>query len=109
MVAKHTSAKRKKFINNTIVHISLAILAVIWVFPIAWVVLTSFRAEKGSYVSTFLPQSYTLANYAPPVYGYDAFEFPENVWEHADHRDLLLYPLYVLCAVRVVLPVQAAL
>ncbi len=64
MVAKHTSAKRKKFINNTIVHISLAILAVIWVFPIAWVVLTSFRAEKGSYVSTFLPQSYTLANYA---------------------------------------------
>lgn len=64
MAAKHTSAKRKKFINNTIVHISLAILAVIWVFPIAWVVLTSFRAEKGSYVSTFLPQSYTLANYA---------------------------------------------
>lgn len=51
-------------VNNTIVHITLAILAVIWVFPIAWVVLTSFRAEKGSYVSTFLPQSYTLANYA---------------------------------------------
>ena len=25
--------------------------------------LTSFRAEKGSYVSTFLPQSYTLDNY----------------------------------------------
>lgn len=49
--------------NNTIVHISLAILAVIWVFPIAWVVLTSFRAEKGSYVSTFLPQGYTLDNY----------------------------------------------
>lgn len=49
--------------NNTIVHIILAILAVIWVFPIAWVVLTSFRAEKGSYVSTFLPKGYTLDNY----------------------------------------------
>lgn len=57
------SAKRKRFINNTIVHTVLAILATIWVFPIAWVVLTSFRAEKGSYVSTFLPQSYTLDNY----------------------------------------------
>lgn len=51
-------------INNTIVHVVLAVLALIWVFPIVWVVLTSFRAEKGSYVSTFLPQSYTLANYA---------------------------------------------
>lgn len=57
------SAKRKRLINNTIVHVVLAILAIVWVFPIAWVVLTSFRAEKGSYVSTFLPQGYTIANY----------------------------------------------
>lgn len=61
--AKYKSAKTKRFVNNTIVHVSLAILAFIWVFPIIWVVLTSFRAEKGSYVSTFLPQSYTLDNY----------------------------------------------
>lgn len=60
---KYKSAKTKRFVNNTIVHVSLAILAFIWVFPIVWVVLTSFRAEKGSYVSTFLPQSYTLDNY----------------------------------------------
>ena len=60
---KYKSAKTKRFANNTIVHVSLAILAFIWVFPIIWVVLTSFRAEKGSYVSTFLPRSYTLDNY----------------------------------------------
>ena len=50
---KFHSAKRKRMINNTIVHIVLAVLAAIWIFPIIWVVLTSFRAEKGSYVSTF--------------------------------------------------------
>lgn len=61
--AKYKSAKTKRFVNNTIVHVSLAILAFIWVFPIIWVVLISFRAEKGSYVSTFLPRSYTLDNY----------------------------------------------
>lgn len=61
--AKYKSAKTKRFVNNTIVHVSLAILAFIWVFPIICVVLTSFRAEKGSYVSTFLPRSYTLDNY----------------------------------------------
>lgn len=60
---KQNSARRRRIINDTIVHIVLAVLAVIWVFPIVWVVLTSFRAEKGSYVSTFLPQGYTIDNY----------------------------------------------
>ena len=62
-VKKERSAKRTRLINNTIVHVILAVLAAIWVLPIAWVILTSFRAEKGSYVSTFLPQGYTIANY----------------------------------------------
>lgn len=60
---KIQSAKRKRFINNSIDHVILAILEVIWGFPIVRVVLTSFRAEQGSYVSIFLPQSYTLDNY----------------------------------------------
>lgn len=62
-MARQRSAKRTRFINNTVVHVVLAVLAIVWVFPIIWVVLTSFRAEKGSYVSTFLPQGYTFANY----------------------------------------------
>lgn len=62
-MVKQRSAKRTRMVNNTVVHIVLAVLAVIWVFPIIWVILTSFRAEKGSYVSTFLPQGYTLDNY----------------------------------------------
>lgn len=58
-----TGAKVRKTITNIIVHVILAILAFIWVLPIFWVVLTSFRAEKGSYVTTFFPQSYTINNY----------------------------------------------
>ena len=64
---KFHSAKRKRMINNTIVHIVLAVLAAIWIFPIIWVVLTSFRAEKGSYVSTFFPQSFTLDDFFPEI------------------------------------------
>ena len=60
---KVKSAKQKRLVNNIVVHVVLAVLAVVWVFPIFWVVLTSFRAEKGSYVSTFFPKSYTLDNY----------------------------------------------
>lgn len=60
---KMHSAKKKRMINNVIVHVSLAVLAAIWVFPIVWVILTRFRAEKGSYVSTFFPKEFTLDNY----------------------------------------------
>ena len=60
---KVKSVKQKRLVSNIIVHTALAILAIIWLFPIFWVVLTSFRAEKGSYVSTFFPKSYTLDNY----------------------------------------------
>ena len=74
---KFKSAKTKCFVNNTIVHVSLAILAFIWVFPIIWVVLTSFRAEKGSYVSTFLPQSYTLDNYIKLFTDTSILNFPK--------------------------------
>ena len=60
---KMHAAKKKRMINNVIVHVSLAVLAAIWVFPIVWVILTSFRAEKVSYVSTFFPKEFTLDNY----------------------------------------------
>ena len=68
--------KIKKSLSNIIVHTVLAILAVIWVLPIVWVVLISFRAEKGAYTSTFLPQSYTLSNYIRLFTETDTFNFP---------------------------------
>ena len=74
---KMYSAKRRRFINNSIVHVVLGVLAVIWVFPIVWVILTSFRAEKGSYVSTFFPQSFTLDNYVKLFTDTSILNFPQ--------------------------------
>ena len=74
---KLQSAKKKKMINNTIVHIVLAVLAIIWLFPIAWVILTSFRAEKGSYVSTFFPKAFTLDNYIKLFTDTSILNFPQ--------------------------------
>ena len=51
------SAKRKRFITNTIVHVILAVLAVIWVIPIAWIIMISFRGESGQYISTLILHS----------------------------------------------------
>lgn len=74
---RRKSAKQVRFANNAIVHTVLGILAFIWVFPIAWVVLTSFRAEKGSYVSTFLPKAFTLDNYAKLFTDTTILNFPK--------------------------------
>ena len=60
---KQRSAKAIRLRNNIFVHAILAVLAVVWMFPVLWVILTSFRGEKGSYVSSFFPKTYTLDNY----------------------------------------------
>lgn len=76
-MAKKKSAKAAKIRNNIIVHTVLAILAAIWVFPVLWVVMTSFRAEKGSYVSTFFPQSFTFDNYIRLFTDTTVLNFPQ--------------------------------
>lgn len=55
--------KTKRFIKNSLVHILLAILSIIWILPIFYVILTSFRAEGGSYKSYIWPKAFTLDNY----------------------------------------------
>ena len=72
-----TGARIKKNVTNVIVHVVLAILSVIWLLPILWVILTSFRAEKGSYVSTFFPKSYTFDNYIRLFTDTSILNFPQ--------------------------------
>ena len=55
--------KAKRFITNTACHILLAVLSVIWVLPIIYVILTSFRKEGGSYKSYIIPKEFTIDNY----------------------------------------------
>ncbi len=55
--------KTKRFITNSLCHVLLAVLSIIWVLPIFYVVLTSFRKEGGSYKSYIWPRGFTLDNY----------------------------------------------
>jgi len=67
----------KKKISNIIVHISLAILAVVWVAPLFWILITSFRAQKGSYVSSIFPKSFSFNNYIKLFTDTDILNFPK--------------------------------
>lgn len=63
MMRRTHSMRRRKFLINTLVHILLTILSIIWIFPILWIVMTSFRVEQIPYMSYFFPKGFTLDNY----------------------------------------------
>ena len=44
-------------------YVPLAIMGVIWLFPVLWIVLTAFRAEQGYYVGYFIPHGFTFQNF----------------------------------------------
>jgi len=67
--------KTKKLITNTACHILLAILSVVWVLPIFYVILTSFRKEGGSYKSYIWPRGFTLDNYINLFSGNNSINF----------------------------------
>ena len=79
-MSTNTLKRNKKSVSsrvgNFFVHVFLAMLAAIWVLPIFWIILTSFRAEQGSYVSTFFPKGYTIANYIKLFTDRNVLNFP---------------------------------
>ena len=44
-------------------HVVLAFLAVVWLIPILWLVVTSFSAYRGINTSHFFPENWSLDNY----------------------------------------------
>ena len=72
-----TPARAKKIAANSFVHVILSILSIIWMAPIAWVVLISFKSEKGMYMKTLLPKSYTLDNYKKLFLDRGVLDFPQ--------------------------------
>nr|WP_296488110.1 sugar ABC transporter permease [uncultured Acetatifactor sp.] len=61
--------KMKRRITNGACYVLLTVLSIIWVLPILFVILTSFRAEGGSYKTYIWPKGFTLSNYTELVQG----------------------------------------
>ncbi len=61
-MANSSYTAQQKF-TNRFVQVLLLILGIIWILPLCWVILTSFRAEPGSYTSYFWPKGFTVNNY----------------------------------------------
>lgn len=58
--------KNQKFVSkftNVILYILLIILSIIWLFPIVWLILTSFRVESTGPAGYFIPREWGFKNY----------------------------------------------
>lgn len=57
------SYKLRRFLANAFIYILLAFLGIIWVSPLAYLVLHSFRDEGLAYVSYLIPKQLSFQNY----------------------------------------------
>lgn len=53
----------RRFLGNSVGHTVLTILSILWIIPLIYLFVQSFRAEPGAWSSTFLPVTWTLDNY----------------------------------------------
>ena len=73
---KDGGMKAKRLTADIITYIILASMCVIWLMPFFWVIAQSFRDGVGQYISTFLPQAYTLDNYKALFTDFSVINFP---------------------------------
>ncbi len=75
-MSKMTIQARKKW-SNTLVYAILISMSIIWLFPITWIILTSFRGEGKAFVQYFIPKEFTIDNY---VRLFTSTIFPFKKW-----------------------------
>ncbi|MCQ9342575.1 sugar ABC transporter permease [Corynebacterium kozikiae] len=71
------SQRRANAITNAVVHIFLAVLAILWVVPIVWVFAESFNKNTAPYTSTFFPTEWTFDNYIALFTERSVLNFPK--------------------------------
>lgn len=61
--------------RNIGAYILLTVLGILWILPLLWVILISFREEPGAYTSYFFPKAYTIDNYIKLLQRGQQFDF----------------------------------
>ena len=73
---KHDTLKAKRVAGDVVTYIFLIILSIIWLLPFFWLLMQSFRAGRGQFISTFLPTAYTFNNYKALLTEFEVMNFP---------------------------------
>ena len=60
---QHMGLRTSRLISNTVIHILLVVISIIWLIPFICILLQSFRMELKGPVGYVLPQQWGLGNY----------------------------------------------
>ena len=60
---RHMGLARSRAISNTVIHIVLVIISIIWLIPFVFILLQSFRCESAYQVGYVVPQQWGFDNY----------------------------------------------
>ena len=76
----HPPMRRRKNLRKLGVSVSLhtllTVLAILWMIPVFWLLLSSFRGEKGAFTPYLWPRILTLRNYVRLFTDTSLFNFP---------------------------------
>lgn len=70
------NAKLASTLSNTAIYIILSVMSVIWLLPVAWLVLSSLRAEPGAWLPYVMPKGYSFNNYTNLFTETELFNYP---------------------------------
>ena len=68
--------RARRLTADIITYIFLAVMCVVWLLPFFWGSMQSFRDGTGQFISTFLPEAYTLNNYKALFTDFYVINFP---------------------------------
>ena len=55
------NAKTNRTIANVLSHVFLTILSIIWLLPVVWLIMQSFRATPtGAFPKAIIPETWTI-------------------------------------------------
>lgn len=68
----------KKIVKVVLHNLLLAVLAIVWIVPIIWLVVTSFSGYDGMNTSNFFPDTWSIRNYTRILFQSDTVsQFPQ--------------------------------
>ena len=71
---KHTNMRKLR--TSICLHTLLTVLSILWMLPVFWLLISSFRKEPGAYTPYLWPKAFTFDNYTRLFTDTRLFNFP---------------------------------
>ncbi|MDE6401325.1 MAG: ABC transporter permease subunit, partial [Clostridiales bacterium] len=72
--------RSKRIVTDSIIYLILAIMVVIWLFPLVWMILRAFDTNTSNIVTSIFPKEFTLDNFKILFSGADYDQYPYGKW-----------------------------